>query len=368
MGNPGLDTEVRQLVLRRLQEWHAIDPASVAQGRPLAEQGVNSRDAVALAAELSELAGVSFPATLLWEASTLDELVRYVCESAETAAEAPPAELPNVGTADAAMQIAVVGVGCRLPGGVTSAEEFWRLLTNATDAVTTLPEGRWDGFVPSDDPAVAEVSRHGGFLDDLAGFDAEFFGIAPSEAAAMDPQQRLLLEVAYEGLDHASISVGSLAGTRTGVFIGVSGNEYAHLTTAALDGVEAWTASGAALSIIANRLSYVLDLRGPSLVIDTACSSSLVAVHQAVCSLARGECDTALAGGVNVLLSPLLTLGFQRAGALAADGRCKTFDAAADGMVRSEGCAVVVLKRLADAERNADRILAVIQTSAIRSE
>ncbi|MEY9926332.1 acyl transferase domain-containing protein/thioesterase domain-containing protein [Catenulispora sp. GP43] len=367
MRNPDLGAEVRELVLRRLHEWHKIDPASVAPGRPLAEQGVNSSDAVALAAGLSELAGVSFPATLLWEVSTLDELAHFVSESAEAAGQARRSESSSSGLKAGAVQIAVVGIGCRLPGAA-SAEEFWQMLAEGSDAITTLPEGRWDAFASCGDPVAAGVSMRGGFLDDVAGFDAEYFGIAPSEAVAMDPQQRILLEVAHESLDHASIPASSLAGTRTGVFIGVSGNEYAHLTTSTLDSVEAWTAPGVALSIVANRLSYMLDLRGPSLVVDTACSSSLVAVHQAVSSLVNGECDTALAGGVNVLLSPMVTLGFQRAGALAADGRCKTFDAAADGMVRSEGCAVVVLKRLADAELNADRVLAVIQASAVNSD
>ncbi|MEY9904115.1 acyl transferase domain-containing protein/thioesterase domain-containing protein [Catenulispora sp. MAP12-49] len=366
MGNAGLEADVRRLVLRRLHEWHKIDPTSVKPDRPLAEQGVSSRDAVALAAELSQLAEVRLPATLLWEASTLDDLARVVGEYA--GATTPPVTCPNAASSPGAVQIAVVGVGCRLPGAVNSAEEFWRLLTAGSDAVSTLPEDRWQGFASRGDPATAEVTKHGGFLDDLAGFDAEFFGIAPSEAAAMDPQQRLLLEVAYESLDHASIPAHSLASTRTGVFVGVSGNEYAHLTTSTLEGIQAWTAPGIALSIVANRLSYLLDLRGPSLVVDTACSSSLVAVHQAVRSLVGGECDAALAGGVNILLSPMVTLGFQRAGALAQDGRCKTFDAAADGMVRSEGCAVVVLKRLSDAELSGDRVLAVIQSSAVNSD
>lgn len=368
MGNPDLDAEVRQLVLRRLYDWHRIDPAAVAHDRALAEQGVNSRDAVTLAVELAELAGVSFPATLLWEVSTLDELAQFVC-SASAAAEQPSSSGVSVpGAKGAPAQIAVVGVGCRLPGGVTSAEEFWRLLADSTDAVTTLPEGRWEAFASDDEGAIGEVNRHGGFLDDLAAFDAEFFGITPNEAAAMDPQQRLLLEVTHESLDHAAISARSLAGTRTGVFIGISGNEYAHLTTADLERVEPWTAPGAALSIAANRLSYVLDVHGPSHAVDTACSSSLVAVHHAVQSLASGESDTAVVGGVNILLSPAVTIGFQRSGVLAPDGRCKTFDAAADGMVRSEGCAVVVLKRLADAEASGDRVLAVIQTSAVNSD
>jgi acyl transferase domain-containing protein/thioesterase domain-containing protein len=375
-----LDLAVRRHVLARLHEWHGIDPALVGHDLPLAELGFTSRDAVALAAELSELAEVPLPATVLWEAPTLDQLARHICSQSTPIHETSARPASGPGTAAAAASdaavgedespsaIAVVGIGCRLPGSISSPADFWRLLSSGTDAIGTVPDGRWAGFVETDDPAVAEVGRHGGFLDDIAGFDAEFFGISPTEAAAMDPQQRLLLEVSHEALDHAAIPAGALAGTRTGVFVGISGNEYSRLTTADLARVEAWTPPGAALSIAANRLSYTLDLRGPSMAVDTACSSSLVAVHHAVRSLATGECDAALVGGVNALLSPVVTLAFQRAGALAADGRCKAFDAGADGMVRSEGCAVLVLRRLADAERAGDRILAVIRGTAVNSD
>ena len=376
-----LDLAVRRHVLARLHEWHGIDPAGVEHDLPLAELGFTSRDAVALAAELSELAEVPLPATVLWEAPTLDQLARHICSQStpihETAGRptsgsgtATATASPEVGSGedDSSTAIAVVGIGCRLPGSISSPADFWRLLSTGADAIGTVPDDRWTGFVETDDPAVAEVGRHGGFLDDIAGFDAEFFGISPSEAAAMDPQQRLLLEVSHEALDHAAIPADALAGTRTGVFVGISGNEYSRLTTADLARVEAWTPPGAALSIAANRLSYTLDLRGPSMAVDTACSSSLVAVHHAVHSLNTGECDAALVGGVNALLSPVVTLAFQRAGALASDGRCKTFDASADGMVRSEGCAVLVLRRLADAERAGDRILAVIRGTAVNSD
>jgi acyl transferase domain-containing protein/acyl carrier protein len=377
-----LDLAVRRHVLARLHEWHGIDPALVEHDLPLAELGFTSRDAVALAAELSELAEVPLPATVLWEAPTLDQLARHICSQSTPIHETSSARLasgtgtaPATAASDAAAAedgsptaIAVVGIGCRLPGSVSSPADFWRLLSSGTDAIGTVPDDRWAGFVETDDPAVAEVGRHGGFLDDIAGFDAEFFGISPTEAATMDPQQRLLLEVSHEALDHAAIPAGALAGTRTGVFVGISGNEYSRLTTADLARVEAWTPPGAALSIAANRLSYTLDLRGPSMAVDTACSSSLVAVHHAVRSLVIGECDAALVGGVNALLSPVVTLAFQRAGALAADGRCKAFDAEADGMVRSEGCAVLVLRRLADAERAGDRILAVIRSTAVNSD
>src|SRR5581483_11924599 len=274
MSRDASDGRARGLVLNRLHEWYGIEPQQVAENRPLAELGLTSRDAVALAAELSAAIGIPLPATLLWDAPTLAQIEQRVREELASSVAAPirmrapashdpvPAERRGTSRTAEQVEIAVVGIGCRLPDGIRSADEFWQALLNRTDAISTLPPGRWDGFAHPDDPALAQIPRHGGFLDDVAGFDAAFFGIAPSEAAAMDPQQRLLLEVARESLDHAAIPAGSLAGSRTGVFVGISGNEYARLTTAALDAVEAWSAPGAALSIAANRLSYALDLRG----------------------------------------------------------------------------------------------------------
>ncbi|MFE7033906.1 alpha/beta fold hydrolase [Streptomyces sp. NPDC057621] len=358
-------TAVRALVAERLHGWYGLPPGELPDDRPLAEAGLTSRDALALTAALGELAGRRLPDTLLWDAPTIEALAEHLAEEQPTTI---PASLSKPG---AAVAVAVVGVGCRFPGGVTSADAYWRLLTRGEDAVGTLPAGRWDPFVPEPAHLPDDVVRHGAFLgglDAVAGFDAEFFGIPAHEATAMDPQHRMLLEVTREALDHACLSADALAGTRTGVFVGISGNEYAHLTTADPRAVDAWTATGAALSVAAGRLSYALDLRGPSLSVDTACSSSLVAVHHAVRSLMSGESDTALAAGANLLLSPAVTLGFQRAGALAPDGRCKAFDAAADGIVRGEGCGVVVLKRLADAERDGDRVLAVIRASAVNSD
>ncbi|MGW6013515.1 beta-ketoacyl synthase N-terminal-like domain-containing protein [Streptomyces sp. NPDC055210] len=362
-------TAVRALVAERLHGWYGLPPGELTDDRPLAEAGLTSRDALALTAALGELAGRRLPDTLLWDAPTIEALAKYLAEDEPTTTPAPaPAPAPFAAPGAA---VAVVGVGCRFPGGVTSADAYWRLLTRGQDAVGTLPEGRWDPFVPDPAQLPDEVIRHGAFLgglDAVAGFDAEFFGIPAHEATAMDPQHRMLLEVTREALDHACLSADTLAGTRTGVFVGISGNEYAHLTTADPRAVDAWTATGAALSVAAGRLSYALDLRGPSLSVDTACSSSLVAVHHAVRSLMSGESDTALAAGANLLLTPAVTLGFQRAGALAPDGRCKAFDAAADGIVRGEGCGVVVLKRLTDAERDSDRVLAVIRATAVNSD
>ncbi|MGW0570730.1 alpha/beta fold hydrolase [Streptomyces tauricus] len=374
-------TAVRALVAERLHDWYGLPPGELTDDRPLAEAGLTSRDALALTAALGELVGRRLPDTLLWDAPTIDALAERLAEDDPTTTAAPapvstatPAPAPTSVSAPGAavsVSVAVVGVGCRFPGGVTSADAYWRLLTRGRDAVGTLPAGRWDPFVRDPAQLPDDVVRHGAFLgglDTVAGFDAEFFGIPAHEATAMDPQHRMLLEVTREALDHASLSAAALAGTRTGVYVGISGNEYAHLTTADPRAVDAWTATGAALGVAAGRLSYALDLRGPSLSVDTACSSSLVAVHHAVRSLVSGESDTALAAGVNLLLTPAVTLGFQRAGALAPDGRCKAFDAAADGIVRGEGCGVVVLKRLTDAERDGDRVLAVIRATAVNSD
>ncbi|WP_043624131.1 type I polyketide synthase [Nonomuraea candida] len=345
MDVPG-EGEIRRFLVERLGEH--VDP-----DRPLSEYGLSSRESVAVAGELAALLGRELSPTLLWEHPTIDRLARALSAPAVPARPAPaPAE-----------PVAVVGLGCRFPGA-HGPEAYWELLIEGRDAVGRVPPGRWESFGHGD----ARATRHGGFLGDVAGFDAEFFGIAPGEAAAMDPQHRLLLETAWEALEHGGIAPRSLAGTRTGVFTGVSGNEYAYLTAADLASVDAWTATGAALGMGPNRLSYLLDLRGPSLAVDTACSSSLVATHLAVTALRAGECDLALAAGVNLLLSPVITLAFDRGGGTAPDGRCKAFDAGADGMVRAEGCGVAVLKRLTDALRDGDRVLALIGATAVNQD
>ncbi|MFI6491572.1 beta-ketoacyl synthase N-terminal-like domain-containing protein [Streptomyces sp. NPDC050564] len=355
-------TEIRGVIVGRLRAWYALDPGDITDDRPLAELGLTSRDAVALTALLGDLVGRRLPDTLLWDTGTIDALVARLTQQ-------PPRTVAPKTPEGPATSIAVIGLGCRFPGGADTPDAYWRLLTEARDAIGSVPAGRWEptahGGVRGESSPQSDVIRHGAYLDDIAGFDAEFFGIGVHEAATMDPQHRMLLEVTREALDHAALPVTELAGSRAGVFVGISGNEYAHLTAAAPD---AWTATGAALSIAAGRLSYALDLRGPSLAVDTACSSSLVAVHHAVRSLLTGESDIALAAGVNVLLTSAVTLGLQRAGALSPVGRCKAFDATADGIVRGEGCGVLVLKPLADAERDGDRVLAVVRSTAVNSD
>jgi acyl transferase domain-containing protein/SAM-dependent methyltransferase/acyl carrier protein len=267
--------------------------------------------------------------------------------------------------------IAVVGMGLRLPGGAVDADSYWRLLIDGVDAITEVPAQRWSAHdLLDDDPDAAGrmITRWGGFLDGVDRFDHEFFGISPREAESMDPQQRLLLEVAWEALEDANIPADGLFGTDVGVFVGIANSDYMRMLLADRAAIDTYTTTGNALSIAAGRLAYVLGVHGPAMSVDTACSSSLVAVHLAMQSLRRGECALALAGGVNLILSPELTINFSRARMMAADGRCKTFDAAADGYVRSEGCAMVALKRLGDAVAAGDQVLAVLRGSAVNQD
>lgn len=266
--------------------------------------------------------------------------------------------------------IAIVGMCCRFPGA-NDIEEYWRLLREGRDAIREVPPERWSAsryYDPDPDAPLKMNTRWGGFLDDVAGFDPPFFGVSPPEAAAMDPQQRLFLEVAWEAMENAAITPGTLAGGDAGVFAGVCMQDYERMLCAQPERLGVFSAPGSAGSIVANRLSFLLDLRGPSLAIDTACSSSLVALHYACAALRAGECSTAFAGGVNLILKPETSIAFAKARLLAADGRCKTFDASADGYVRGEGCGVVVLKRLSDATAGGDRILALVRGAAINQD
>ncbi|HEY1278364.1 MAG TPA: type I polyketide synthase, partial [Acidimicrobiales bacterium] len=270
----------------------------------------------------------------------------------------------------AAEPIAVIGMGCRFPGADSPAA-FWALLRDGGDAIREIPAERWDVDALYDpDPYRSGTmnTRWGGFLDGIDQFDAHYFGISPREAARMDPQQRLVMEVAVEALERAGQPASRLAGSLTGVFVAATMADYSDRQLAALDEIDAYSVTGNVHCIIANRLSFALDLRGPSLALDTACSSSLVAVHMACQSLRSRESDMALAGGVNVVLSPQPTIAMAKWGVMAADGRCKTFDGRADGFVRGEGCGVVVLKRLADAVADGDPIAAVIRGSAVNQD
>ncbi|MFJ2743706.1 type I polyketide synthase [Streptomyces sp. NPDC087440] len=267
--------------------------------------------------------------------------------------------------------IAVVGTGCRFPGGVTDTDSYWRMLSEGTDAVGEIPAGRWDheAFYDEESGRPGKIyTRAGAFLDDLENFDHDFFGISQREAVAMDPAQRLSLQVTWEALENAGIAPSALAGSRTGVWMGTASWDWITAQLRHPEEVGAYTSSGAAASFIPARIAYLLDLRGPNIAVDTACSSSLVAVHQACQSLRLGECDMALAGGVNVVLSPLLMISQSQFGSVSRQGRAMTFSDDADGYVRGEGGGVVVLKRLSDAQRDGDRILAVVRGGAVNQD
>ncbi|HEY3999255.1 MAG TPA: beta-ketoacyl synthase N-terminal-like domain-containing protein, partial [Candidatus Xenobia bacterium] len=335
---------------------------AVEPGRPLAECGLDSLQAVELARDVGAWLRVPVDATALWSFPTVEALSQHL--AGQTVASSPL----TTSVTETEEPIAIIGIGCRLPGGVDGPDAYWRLLHDSVDAITEVPAERFDVdayYDPTPGAPGKTVSRWGGFLHDVDRFDAAFFGIAPREATSMDPQQRLLLEVSWEALEHAGQAPDTLSGSPTGVFVGICGNDYAAL---ARPGGDNWSGTGNAYSVAAGRVSYVLGLQGPSIIVDTASSSSLVAVHLACQSLRTKECALALAGGVNLILTPDNTLYMSQLGTLSPDGRCKPFDASANGYVRSEGCGMVVLKRLADAEADGDRVLAVIRASAVNQD
>jgi phthiocerol/phenolphthiocerol synthesis type-I polyketide synthase B len=330
--------------------------------------GVGSRDSVVLSGELAELLGRPVSPVEFWQNPTINALVQYLT-APESDCQAEAALPTSRGSVDE--PIAVIGLGCRFPGGISGPQALWQFLSDGRCAIGQVPPDRWAPFddgSPEVAAILARTTRWGSFLNDVDAFDAEFFDISLREAIKMDPQQRLLLEVTWEALEHAGIRASSLSRSQTGVFVGACCSEYGYLASTDLPGVDAWSNIGGALSIIANRLSYFLDLRGPSVTVDTACSSSLVALHLACQSLRMQDSHVAVAAGVNLLLSPAVFHGFDEAGALSPSGVCHAFDADADGFVRGEGCGVVVLKRLGDAIRDGDRVLAVIRGSAVNQD
>jgi polyketide synthase 5 len=270
-----------------------------------------------------------------------------------------------------AIPVAVIGMSCRLPGGIDSPEQLWEALLRGDDLVTEIPAGRWDAeeyYDPEPGVPGRSVSKWGAFLDDVAAFDAGFFGITEREATAIDPQHRLLLETAWEAVEQAGLNPATVAGSQTGVFMGLTHNDYAYTAadTQALEGPYGFT--GTSFSLASGRISYALGAHGPAVTVDTACSSGLSAIHMACRSLHDGESDLALAGGVSVLLEPRKAAGGSAAGMLSPTGRCHAFDEAADGFVSAEGCVVLTLKRLDDAIADGDRILAVIRGTAANND
>ncbi len=357
---------IQAWMISHIAELKGIDPLSINVKELFTNYGLDSAAATAVTGFLGDWLGCRLAPTLLYDYPTILSLSEHLADdktSPRTRAAVEKREPDKE-------PVAIIGIGCRFPGA-NGPEAFWQLLRNGVDAITEVPADRWDSraFYSTDFAAQGKMNtRWGGFLNLIDHFDAAFFNITPREAAQMDPQQRLLLEVAWEALDDAGQVPAQLSGTRTGVFIGVSNNEYAALQLTNPAQIDAYASTGGALSIAANRLSYFFDLRGPSMVIDTACSSSLVAVHLACRSLWHGESSLALVGGVNLILSPSVTISFSQAGAMSPDGRCKSFDAQANGIVRGEGVGVVVLKPLSRAMAEGDPIYAVIRGSAITQD
>lgn len=331
-----------------------------------AHYGLSSKDVVTLSGELEELLGRRLSPTLAYEYPSIATLAKYLGENKQ--GETP--QDINGPKTQSDEPIAIVGMGCRFPGA-KDPQAYWQMLKAGEDKITEVPADRWprEAFYDPDPgmPGKA-ISYWGGFLESIDQFDPFFFGISPIEAKHMDPQQRLLMELSYEALDDAGFEKDSLDGSQTGVFMGVSVNEYGHFQFGDPEVITSHSGTGSALSIAANRISYFYNFRGPSMAIDTACSSSLTAVHLACQSLRNGESNLALAGGVNLILSPAHSIAFTKAGVLARDGRCKTFDANADGYVRGEGGGIIVLKRLSAALADGDHIHAVINGSTMSQD
>ena len=358
-----------------------IDPAEIREEAGLFDLGMDSLMAVELRRRLERAVGTELPSTLAMDYPRITDVANFLVNdvlslnapaSADAAAQpAPVATAVAQTTGRTDEPIAIVALACRFPGA-PDPEAYWELLSGGVDAIREIPDDRFDvdEYYDPDPEARGKIyTRYGGYLQSIDGFDPEFFGISPREAVWMDPQQRLMLEIAWEGLERAGYAPASLRGSRTGVFVGVAANEYSQLLNAnSVETIEAHFITGNALNVIAGRVAFALGLEGPAMAVDTACSASLVAVHQACQALHSGDCDMALAGGVNVLVSPASIVATSRARMLAADGRCKTFDAAANGYARSEGCGILVLKRLSDAERDGDQICAVIRGSAVNQD
>ncbi|MBC6366466.1 type I polyketide synthase [Algoriphagus sp. AK58] len=358
--------KIQDWLVSQLAEQLELPPSEINIHEPFSNYGLSSRDLVTLSGDLEEWLGRRLSPSLAYEYPSILLLSNHLADDRDVDGLSKNTE----SFGESKEPIAIIGMSCRFPGA-NDLESFWKLILNGVDAISEIPEDRWPKqayFNPDPLAPGKSISKWGGFLEHVDQFDPFFFGISPNEAKQMDPQQRLLLELSYEALDHAGQNIEQLEGSRTGVFIGISVNEYSQFQLENLAGISGLSGTGSALSVAANRISYFFNLKGPSMAIDTACSSSLTALHLACQSLRNGETSMALAGGVNVILSPAHSIAFTKAGVLASDGRCKTFDANADGYVRGEGGGVVVLKKLSDALEEGDQILALIAGSAVAQD
>ena len=357
------------LVLAQVAEVLDLGTAAdVPPDRAIRELGLRSLTAVQLLLRLSRITGVKLPTTAIYDYPTSRALAEVLVDAASGKHVALVEDDEPVRRAADDDPIAVVGMACRYPGGVTTPEELWRVVAEERDVISAFPEDRgWDLAALADGPE-ASRTRHGGFLDDVAMFDAGFFGVSPREAQLMDPQQRLLLETSWEALERAGVTPGSWRGGKVGVFVGANAQSYSSLLAGVPEGGDGHALTGRLASVVSGRIAYVLGLEGPAFTVDTACSSSLVAIHLAARSLRSGESTLALAGGVTVMPTPELFVDFTKQGGISADGRCRSYAKTADGLGWSEGAGVLLLERLSDARRNGHEVLALLPGTAINQD
>jgi acyl transferase domain-containing protein/acyl-CoA synthetase (AMP-forming)/AMP-acid ligase II/acyl carrier protein len=367
------ETQVREASLTEIREWltgyisreKQLDIREIDPKKSFAFFGFSSAEAVGLVSELAKWLNIPLQETILWDYPSIADLAAHL--TGKSTFEKNNAKI-NAANDE---PIAIVGIGCRFPGA-TGPDEFWQMLLNGTDTIREVPKDRWDidrYYSPDLDKAKI-YTRFGSFISEIDQFEPEFFNISGREAVSLDPQQRILLEVVYESLENASIPVNELEGSSTGVFVGISSADYSrfHINSGDIDAIDAYSGTGTAFSTAAGRISYTFGLHGPCMPVDTACSSSLVSVHLACNSLRNGECNLAIAGGVNLILSPEPSIYMCKLNALAPDGRCRSFDESASGYVRGEGAGAVILKRLSEAVRDKDHIYAVIRGSAVNQD